>query len=143
MKGFRTRPGRAPAVLGVALALFLLWPPAAPAQTEDRMTLQESIDFALRESLLIHSAREGTKGAEAARKEAFTGFLPKFSTSYSYTRLNEAPAFTMPGMTLSKVPPLSTSPMTIQSGTEDNYNWGLEVRQPVFAGGAILVAWRG
>ncbi len=138
MKGFRTRPGRVPAVLGVALALFLLWPPVAPAQTEERMTLQESIDFALRESVLIHSAREGTKGAEATQKEAFTGFLPKFSASYGYTRLNEAPGFTMPGMTLSKVPPLSTSPMTVQSGTEDNYNWGVEVRQPVFAGGAIL-----
>ena len=35
-------------------------------------------------------------GAEAQQKEAFTGFLPKFSTSYSYTRLNEEPISSFP-----------------------------------------------
>ena len=47
--------------------------------------------MALKQSVLIHAAKEGVRGAEAQQKEAFTGFLPKFSTSYSYTRLNEDP----------------------------------------------------
>jgi outer membrane protein len=45
-------------------------------------------------------------------------------------------------MTLSKVPPLSTSPTTVETGTENNYNWAFEVRQPVFAGGAIQANYR-
>ncbi|MBU0651411.1 MAG: hypothetical protein KKG96_00830, partial [Proteobacteria bacterium] len=55
------------------------------AETVKPLSLSESIDLALKRSVLIHAAREGVKGAEAQRKEAFTGFLPKFSTSYSYT----------------------------------------------------------
>lgn len=140
MRRFKTHS--AGIALGAALVLLAVWPPAASSQSEGRMTLQESIDLALGKSVLIHSAREGTKGAEAQQQEAFTGFLPRFTTSYSYTRLNEAPSFTLPGMTLSKVPPLSTSPATIETGTENNYNWAFEVRQPVFAGGAIQANYR-
>lgn len=124
-------------ILGVALMVLFLGPFAATAQTGAKMTLQESIDLALKQSVLIHSAQEGIRGAEAQQKEAFTGFLPKFSTSYSYTRLNEAPSLSMPAGTLSTFPLIPASPLTIPSGTQNNYNWAFEVRQPVFTGGAI------
>lgn len=103
------------------------------------MTLQESIELALKQSVMIHAAREGVKGAEAQQKEAFTGFLPRFSTSYSYTRLNKEPTFTFPGASLTIPPGLTaTMPsMTFPAGTRDNYNWNVEMRQPVYAGGAI------
>ena len=96
------------------------------------MTLAESIDMALKQSVLIHAAKEGVRGAEAQQKEAFTGFLPKFSTSYNYTRLNEDPYFVFPG-----APPL-IPPGNMTTGTKDNYNWNVEARQPLFAGGGIL-----
>ena len=67
------------------------------AETIKPLSLAESIDTALKQSVLIHAAKEGIRGAEAQQKEAFTGFLPKFSTSYSYTRLNEDPYFVFPG----------------------------------------------
>ena len=98
----------------------------------ETLTLEESIDIALKNSLTINIVREGTKSAQAQRREAITGFLPKLSTSYSYTRLNEAPGFFFPGM-----PPLIPAG-TIVTGTSNNYNWVIEARQPVFAGGAIL-----
>jgi len=81
---------------------------------------------------VINIAKEGTRGAEAQKKEAMTGFLPKFSTSYSYTRLNEEPNFYFPGF-----PPLMPAGNMI-TGTINNYNWVVEARQPLFAGGGIL-----
>ena len=106
-------------------------PPGAAA--EDLLTLEESIDLALRQSVLVHAADEGVRAAEALKKEAFTGFLPKLSTSYSYTRLNSEPYTTMPAL-----PPLTTRPSRLVVGTQDNYAWASEVRQPLFAGGGIL-----
>jgi outer membrane protein len=99
----------------------------------EKLTLRQSIDLALKQSVLIQSAREGVRGAEAQKQEAFTNFLPKFSTSYSYTRQNEQPTTTM---TLPSLP--SSGPFTIPVGTQDNYAWALEVKQPLFAGGGIV-----
>ncbi len=101
--------------------------PSAPP-----MTLEESISIALKNSLIIHMAKEGVTGAQAQKKEAFTGFLPKFSTTYSYTRLNEEPGFYFPG-----IPPTIPA-MNMTTGTINNYNWVIEARQPLFAGGGIL-----
>ena len=105
---------------------------AGAADTVKPLSLSESVDLALKRSLLIHAAREGVRGAEAQRKEAFTGFLPKFSTAYSYTRLNEEPTFDFPGF------PPAIPASEIPTGTKENYAWTVEVRQPLFAGGGIL-----
>jgi outer membrane protein TolC len=104
------------------------------------LTLAESIDLAVKQSFLLHSSKEGVRGAEAMQREAFTGFLPKFSTSYNYMRLNEDPSFTFPGSTFSLPAPLGTGNIpanTFQTGTKDNYNWAVEIRQPLYAGGGI------
>jgi outer membrane protein len=122
---------------GVLWGAFLILlvvsiPDAWAAETIKPLSLAESIDMAMKQSVLIHAAKEGVRGAEAQQKEAFTGFLPKFSTSYGYTRLNEDPYFVFPG-----VPPLIPAGNII-TGTKDNYNWNVEARQPLFAGGGIL-----
>ncbi|OGP67244.1 MAG: hypothetical protein A2031_04315 [Deltaproteobacteria bacterium RBG_19FT_COMBO_43_11] len=91
------------------------------------LTLEKSIEIALQNSLVINIAREGLKGATAQKREAVTGFLPKFSTSYSYRRLNEEPQFQLP-----------FPPGEMTTGTKNNYNWAIEARQPIFAGGSIL-----
>ncbi len=106
--------------------------PLYAAERGKPLTLTESIDLALKQSVLIHATKEGVQGAEAQKREAFTGFLPKFSTSYSYTRYNRDPYLNFPGF-----PPfIQAGSLTI--GTKDNYNWILEARQPLFAGGTIL-----
>jgi outer membrane protein len=122
-------------VLGVGAWVFLgIMPLSAVLAAEGVpvMNLPESIEFALKQSVLLHAAREGVKGAEAQQKEAFTAFLPKFSTSYSFTRLNEEPFFNFPG-----APPLIPAG-EIKTGTKENYNWMVEARQPLFAGGGII-----
>ena len=100
---------------------------------EEPLTLEASIEIALKNSIVINIAKEGSRSATAQKREAVTGFLPKFSTSYSYTRLNEEPSFKLPA-----IPPLILSPMEIVSGTKNNYNWVIEAKQPLFAGGGIL-----
>lgn len=117
----------------VILILFLMaifLPNQLPAQ--EPLSLQRCIEIALQNSSVIRIAQEGYKGATAQKKEALTAFLPKFSTSYSYTRLNEEPSFFFPGL-----PPLIPSGQMI-TGTVDNYTWAVEAKQPLFAGGGLL-----
>jgi outer membrane protein len=116
--------------IGLVLVFFIMAQGVTAA--EKVFTLDESIETALKQSTLIRAAQEGVLGAEAQKKEAFTGFLPKLSTSYNYTRLNSEPYSTMPPW-----PPLTTSPSRLVVGTQDNYTWAVEARQPLFAGGGI------
>src|SRR5208283_2174590 len=101
---------------------------------EEPLTLEASIDIALKNSIVINIAKEGSKSATAQKREAITGFLPKFSTSYSYTRLNDEPTLKLPG----GFPPLIMTPIEMVTGTQNNYNWVIEAKQPLFAGGGIL-----
>ncbi|HOW56506.1 MAG TPA: TolC family protein [Smithellaceae bacterium] len=105
---------------------------AVSGWTEEILTLDSSIELALKNSSVINIAKEGAKSAVARKKEAFTGFLPKFSTSYYYQYLNDQPSMIFPG-----VPPAIPA-STIILGTQNNYNWVTEVKQPLFTGGGIL-----
>ena len=92
------------------------------------LTLEESIDIALKQSVIIQSAREGVAVSEARKKEAFTGFLPKLSTTYNYTHNDPAQYIKQP-------PPSPIGTLTV--GTQDNYIWSLDARQPLFTGGRL------
>ena len=127
-----------PAVFSLLLLAFpagmCLAQSAAPAP----LGLQDSIGIALKQSHYIQAAKEGVKSAEAQKQEAFTGFLPKLSTYYQYAYVNPTPWSYVSPSTLNA---LGTSiflpghPMTV--GTQNNYTWALEVKQPIFAGGSI------
>ena len=106
-----------------------------PVFAEEPLTLDACIAIALKNSNVINIAKEGVKGATAQKNEAFTVFLPRLNTSYSYTRLSEAPFI----RTGELPPPYSLlNGIEIPMGTKNNYNWTFEVRQPLFAGGGIL-----
>ncbi|MBN1473566.1 MAG: TolC family protein [Syntrophaceae bacterium] len=107
------------------LIFFIVSSSVAIAQTP--LTLEESVDIALKNSFVLNIAKEGTKSATAQKREALTGFLPKLSTSYSYRRLNEEPYVQLP-----------FPPGEMTTGTRNNYNWNIEARQPIFAGGGII-----
>ena len=100
------------------------------------LTLEESIGIALENSITVNIAKEGSKSATAQKKAAFTDFLPKFSTYYNYTRLNETPFSRFEG--LPPGPLYSLNGMEIPVGTQSNYNWAFEVKQPLYAGGGIM-----
>lgn len=108
------------------LLIALVCPVAGAAEQTHELTLEDSIDMALKQSVIVRSAREGVKVSESSRKGAFTGFLPKLNTTYSYIRNDEAPSARISGIG------------TIQTGTKNNYSWEVSLTQPVFAGGRIL-----
>ena len=118
----------------ISLLAFALFPYQVFA--EGPLTLESSIEIALKNSIVLDIAREGTKGATAQKREAITGFLPKFNTSYSYTRLNEAPFSRFQGLPPGQLYDLNG--MEIPVGTQDNYNWTIEARQPLFTGGGLI-----
>lgn len=120
-----SRTIRTGGVTGIMLVLLLTGVSGAQEGAAP-MTLEESVAIALRQSVVIQSAREGVLASEARQKEAFTGFLPKVSTSYNYTRLNEDPFIRLD-------PPIGER----VTGTENNYTWSLDARQPLFTGGRI------
>ncbi|NTW07886.1 MAG: TolC family protein [Syntrophaceae bacterium] len=115
------------------LAAVLLWPYRGLAG--DILTLEESIDIALKNSFTIHYAKEGVESAVARKREAVTGFLPKLNTTYSYTRLNEAPFSRFRNLPTGVLIPSGTE---IISGTQNNYYWTFEARQPLFTGGGLV-----
>ncbi len=120
-------------ILFLAVFTFVLY--SHPIYAEEPLTLEASIDIALKNSIVINIAKEGSKIATAQKKEAFTGFLPQFSTSYSYTRLNTAPYMKF----VDVPPPLNMlNGSELIAGTQNNYNWAIEAKQPLFAGGGIL-----
>ncbi len=100
------------------------------------MSLKESIGIALQQNLSVHAATEGIREADFRKKEAFTGFLPKLSTSYNYTYLHMPPRIKQISIPINPASTLTAS--DVQTGTRNNYNWALDARQPVFAGGGIL-----
>jgi outer membrane protein len=98
--------------------------------------MEQSIEIALRNSLKLSVAQEGLQSAAFQRKEAATAFLPKMSTSYGYTRLHDDPGFYFQGF-----PPWIPAGW-MKTGTKDNYQWNLEARQPLFAGGGLLAQYQ-
>jgi outer membrane protein TolC len=106
---------------------------------EEPLTLEASIDTALKNSYTIHSAKESVKGAGAERKGAITGFLPKLNTSYTYQRLSEAPFTRFSGL---PKPFTSLNGTEVIGGTENNYTWAIEARQPLFTGGGLIASYQ-
>lgn len=117
------------------LALFTVALFPHPVFAQEPLTLEASIDIALKNSVTIDSAKEGVKAATAQKREAITGFLPKFNTSYSYTRLNEAPFSRFEGL---PAPFSALNGTEVPAGTQNNYNWTIEARQPLFTGGGLI-----
>ncbi|WP_028321964.1 TolC family protein [Desulfatiglans anilini] len=101
------------------------------AQDRDPYTLERSIAEAMENNPDLRATMETKYQAEMAKKQAGTEFLPKASTTYGYTRFNEAPQFRsdlLPGV-------------EINVGTVDNYQWKGTVTQPLFTGFALTSAY--
>jgi len=113
-------------------AILLGTAPGVDAGEEQRVfTLRESVEEALENNWNVKAKEERINEAEAVKEQARADFLPKFSTTYSYTRLNED--------TYSA--PVAFGPFTIPgypTSLEDNYQWKATITQPVFTGFALL-----
>ena len=126
MKGF----GRLFCAMVIALAVFSATVSAQEGEGEV-FTLEKSIQEALDRNWNVKTKKEAIVGAEAVKAQAKADFFPKFSATYSYTRLDE---------------PKTTDPIDLgiavmpgsQLALRDNYQWKTTIKQPLFTGFALL-----
>jgi len=139
--GFHFRDCLVKFVLFLAVIGFMLtWGTdgSLAAEGEDQVyTLKESVKLALDKSLAMDSAAKAIEGAGWKKKQAFTYFLPVLSTTYSWTRLEEAPemtTYTFDTFTIfgNEIPYVSGTQKT-QIGTRDNWQAKLTITQPIYS----------
>jgi len=106
-------------LLATALVTWSL--PCEGQEPVDTFTIDASIDYALRHNTNILSSKEGVAAAEANKKQQFTEFLPKLSTAYSYTRLDEE----------------KRAYVDVVTRPQDLYQFTATLDQPVFSGLSI------
>jgi len=100
---------------------------------EDRAkvyALDECINEALVNNWSIKAKDEKIEGAEYKKKQAKADFLPKFSTSYGYTRLSEVERSTATAFSPAR-----------DLNTQDNYQWKGTISQTLFSGYALTSAY--
>jgi len=101
-------------------------------ETQNPLTLEESIKIAMERSLTIHSSVLGVESSEYVRKEAITNFLPLWTGQYSWNR------YSIPLN-------VGASPILIPGvgpTSKDIYRFSTVVNQPLFTGGFNLATYR-
>lgn len=122
--------------LKICFTLALLSVPDgyANGETIQTFTLDESIRTALANNSSIKAKEEKIKETLYAKNQAKADFLPKFSTTYGYTRLSE----------VNKIEPQDYGFFSIPArdlNSRDNYQWKGTISQTLFAGFALVSAY--
>ena len=134
-------------IIGTACLLFIHPLYGQETNYQLRLTLQESINFALENSPKLGIAQAKINEANSRQGQARTALLPKLSSTFNYTRLDVAPfmptsRFTemMEGLPL---PPemMGGGSKKITVGDYNNYGVTLSLQQPIFTGGKIKNAY--
>lgn len=128
-----TPPKKVLAGILVLVLVLSFYPLSLLAETPPPIWgLKESIDRAFRESTTLKASQYAIEGAEFKRKQAQTGFLPRFSTQYRYTYLNTTPTMTIPPLANGIIPETK-----LVAGTNNNYYFNVTLEQPLFTGLAL------
>jgi outer membrane protein len=117
-------------IMVICLFVSLMGGSAIGGEEAKVFGLQEAVEMALERSPLIHSAREGIRGAKYLSRAALTDFFPTFRTEYDFTYLNKQPFFT------------TATGVRVTVGTRSNYGWTTGLDQPLFTGGARYWSYR-
>jgi outer membrane protein TolC len=120
---------------GLLGLIFLLWSvPVCPEPLPTVFSLEESIQLAFKESPTLKVARESILMAELKKKQTQTGFLPKLSTQYSYTYIDQVQTITLPAQDFGL---FQTVESTLTVGSQNNYAFNITLDQPIFTGLAL------
>lgn len=106
-------------LLAWALAIPQTGFSAGPATV---LTLRQSVQMAIDYSPTLAAAREDLLTARYGEKEAFTNYLPSFSTSYNW-QINDYPPSR-----------LKFGGNVVEASSEHTYQWSTSVTQPIFTG---------
>ncbi|MGC8554978.1 MAG: TolC family protein [Candidatus Acidulodesulfobacterium sp.] len=110
----------------------------------EEYTVNKAVRQALKNNDLIKSAVQRVKAAQANFNAATAGMLPKLSFNYNATRMEYQPYLQTQPL---PIPTFNTSgaksgymffPPRIYMNSDTNFNWSLEITQPIFTGFALL-----
>lgn len=123
-------------ILIFVLNLFLIAIPLqvvhAGEESVKFYTLEQGIKEAFENNWSVKAREEKISESEFAKSEAKAGFLPTFSTSYSYTHLGFVPSIDTS---------IFGNNLKFKLGDQDIYQWQATVRQPIFTGFAVTSAY--
>ncbi len=122
----------------IFLLTTLLLISTAFAQEKMELTLEQSIEIALKKNPSLKMQKEKLEAARAKAGEARSNFLPKVSANATYTRLDVAPYISFKKMNEFMPPGPMIFPDKITMGDDDIYGAALTVQQPIFTGFKIL-----
>ncbi len=118
---------------GFIWVVLLIWPLTAQSEEPAKIfNLDESVQWAFKESSQLKAAQEAILGAEFKKKQARTGFLPKLSSQYSYTYIDKAQTISIPAQANGLIPE-----STLTVGSQNNYAFYAILEQPIFTGLAL------
>ena len=122
----------------IFLLTTLLLISSAFAQEKIELTLEQSIEIALKKNHSLKMQKEKLEAARAKVGEARANFLPKVSANATYTRLDVAPYISFRKMNEFMPPGPISFPDKITMGDDDIYGITLTVQQPIFTGFKVL-----
>jgi len=115
-------------IINIRLFIFfiLVLPFIVPAfsgaqENVEVFTLEQTIEKAMKANLSLKISREEIQAAQADKKAQYTNFLPTFSVTYQYNRMDE-------GVNIGG----------FATGAKDEYSFISSVTQPIFTGFSIL-----
>lgn len=108
----------------VCIVLNLIPKETVAQQSVPVLTLEQSIEIALERNLGIRLALEEVVAAREQKKEAATGFLPKFIAEYGWRRPSETT--------------ISFAGTTIENADENQWSFDGTIEQPIFTGFSTL-----
>jgi outer membrane protein len=119
-------------IVGLTLLTILLGGFALAQESQQPLTLEESIKIALERDPNLHASIVGVLGSEYRRKEAFTNFLPLWTGQYSYTKYSYSALIGNLGGTIGTTP----------QSASNVFNFSTTLAEPLFTGGANLANYR-
>ncbi|MFO7900390.1 MAG: TolC family protein [Planctomycetota bacterium] len=116
------------------LSSFARWEERRPGDRtkpalDGPLNLEEAIRVALAQNTQIQAVLQEKERARGRVVGAYSEALPRVDLSATYTRLD-------------KVQTVDLGVQTFQIGDEDNYAWQVEITQPLYKGGMMLIAQR-
>lgn len=100
---------------------------------QEPLSLEDSIALAVSNNPLIKAQDEQVRASLMEKRSSFSDMLFSVDLGYTYARFDEEPSITLPADLGGQIIPM---------GTRDNYNFSVEVTQPLFTGGALYNAYR-
>ena len=107
-------------------------------------TVNRAVRQALKNNDLIKSAVQRVKAAQANFNAATAGMLPKLSFNYNASRMEYQPYLQTSHVPIPTFSPSGAKdgymyfPPRIYMNSDTNFNWSLQITQPVFTGFALL-----